>query len=152
MKLPFSPWIIAGTFLAGSFGGGWIVHKVWYGKAAADKAKLAQASQKALEDDLAETKRLLIKSSEAAEREATARLDAENRLSRAYDDNARLAQSRASVTTRIIEKGDEIGNELKANYPCIYEPWPDKLRDYAFRQNDTENMPATFAGGYPARD
>lgn len=140
------------AFFIGTFGGGWVVHKVWYGKAAAKQAKLDKANLKSATDALSDSALLAEKSQIRAAEEADARREAENRLSQAYSDNARLAKSRASIETRIIEQGERIGQELKGSFPCIYEPWPDKLRSHAFKLNSSNNGfaidPDPVRGGY----
>jgi len=137
------------AFLAGTFGGGIVMHKLMWGKAQADKLKVSEASLEAASAALDGSKAQAKKAAETAQKEAQARSEAEARLSRAYQDNAILAQSRASTTTRIIERGDEIGQELKGANPCIYEPWPDKLWDYAFDSDAAKDLLSPPVGGYP---
>ena len=140
------------AFLVGSIGGGWVVNKIWWGKAQAEKLATAEASLKATELTLDATKRSAISAAERAQDEAQARSETEQRLSRAYDDNARLAASRASTRTEIIQTGDKIGQELKTDYPCIYEPWPDRLRSFAFDTDTAEGLRGSAGGGYPQGD
>ena len=140
------------AFLAGTFGGGIVMHKVMWGKSQADKLKVSEASLKAATTALDGSKAQAIKAAETAQKESQARSEAEARLSRAYQDNAILAQSRASTTTRILERGNEIGEELKGDNPCIYEPWPLRLREYAFDSNSAKDLFGTPIGGYPQGD
>lgn len=144
-KTPLSPYIFAATFLTGSFGGGWVVHKVWYGKTQAAKLKQMRAAVTATEAALSSSKVLADEAAITAQTEAKARIDAENRLSQAYKDNALLAKSRASTQTKIIEKGEHLGQKLKTDYPCIYEPWPNELREFAF-DNQAPKYLSDFAG------
>lgn len=142
--------IASGLSLAvGTFGGGWIVHKIWWGKSQADKLEISEASLKSTQKALADSADLLAKAANRAETEAQARAEAERRLSNAYVDNAALAASRASKTTHIIEKGDQLGQSLKTDYPFIYQPWPDKLWDYAFGGRAAEELPSAPTRGYP---
>lgn len=138
------------SFLLGTFGGGFAVHKLWWGKTQSEKLELSQGSLKSVQDELADSKRLAKTSADKAAEEADARKATEARLSQAYDDNARLAQSRASTTTHYIKEGEEIGKALKDDYPCVYEPWPRQLRDYSFGSSDIEDLSRSLIGGYPS--
>lgn len=141
---------IGGAFLIGTFGGGYGVHKLWLGKAAQKALAIEKAALSATQSALDESNRLATLSAESAERESSARIEAERRLSQAYMDNATLAASRASTSTRVIQEAQEIGQNLKTDYPCLYEPWPRELRNFAFGLGAPVNMPRPTVSGYPA--
>ena len=74
------------AFLAGTFGGGIVMHKVMWGKSQADKLKVSEASLKTATTALDRSKAQAIKAAETAQKESQARSEAEARLSRAYQD------------------------------------------------------------------
>lgn len=138
--------IASAASLAIGFIGGW---KANAGKHALDAVRAKNAQIEAL---VAERDALADKTAAQAERirnEQEARDKADERLEAAYRANADLARSRSSQTTRIIERGQEIGDALADTNPCIREPWPISLRLYANGGDDAEGLPVPSAGDYP---
>ena len=140
------------SLVVGTVAGGWALNEFWLGKTAKANLEASQAALSATQKELSKSNLLLKNAAERANTEAQARLEAEERLSRAYDDNARLAQSRASTTTRIIEKGEAVGQSLKNDSPWIYYAWPRELRSFTFRRDAGSELPSPLASGYPASE
>lgn len=139
-----------GSLLLGTLGGGYMMHKIIWGKVQADKVKALEADISATQGLLTESRELATSASKRADGEAKARHDAETRLSQAYRDNASLAASRASTNTRVIQEGQDIGQDLKDDYPCIYREWPSRLSNYAFNLDGGESLSGSVPGSYPA--
>ena len=140
--------VLSGTFLAGSLGGGWAVHKLWWG--ASQKAKL-EATETALattKDALSTQRTMAINETARANRLAADLSRTQSALDAALAANVSLAASRASTTTRIIQGGEDVADAITedGSFAWIRYAWPDRLRDYANGDAGPGGVSATQGG------
>ena len=136
------------SLLFGTFAGGYLVHKLWWGKVQADKAKATQTTLDMTQDALEKQKSLAEDETDRADKLNQDLQRTRQALNDAMQANAVLAASRASTTTRIIDNGEQLGKKLEGDYAWLRYAWPSELLDYANGSAGTVAMPEAEKSGY----
>ena len=138
-------YIAAASFAFGTLGGGYVVHKVWWGKTQAAKVKTLTDANDTLAANV-KAERALKSAAIQGQADLQDRLDkSHDRITQLEQSNAMLAASRAGTKTTIIKEGEALGKTLENDYAWVRFSWPDSLRDYANGDNGLDRLPATPA-------
>lgn len=139
----------AGAFILGTAGGGWIVHKLWWGKSQAEKLEAVTNER----DAAISAQELSVQNMELAAganeilRATNAALQAN--VTGLAADNATLAASRAPRIETIYREAEGARNEAQLQgrtSECDFERVSDGLREWAFPRRQDRPAVLSMAG------